>query len=145
MIVLDTNVVSELMRNEPDERVVEWVDHYPADDVFVTAVTAAELLYGVERLPDGRRKSSLMVKVAELLAEDFQGQVLPFGIAAAAHYAQISAARERGGRPITMVDAQIAAVCLHHNAHLATRNTKDFIDTGVRVLNPWDDTESLST
>jgi predicted nucleic acid-binding protein len=138
VIVLDTNVVSELMRNVPDESVVGWVDQYPADGVFVTAVTAAELLYGVERLPDGRRKGSLMVKVAELLAEDFQGQVLPFGIAAAAHYTQIAAARERGGQPISMADAQIAAICRHHNAHLATRNTKDFIDTGVRVLNPWD-------
>lgn len=138
MIVLDTNVVSELMRSEPAERVVEWVDQYPADDVFVTAVTAAELLYGVERLPDSRRKSVLMVKVAELLAEDFQGRVLPFGIAAAARYAQISAARERVGLPISMADAQIAAICRHHNAHLATRNTRDFVDTGVRVLNPWD-------
>ncbi|MGH3858977.1 type II toxin-antitoxin system VapC family toxin [Actinokineospora sp.] len=137
MIVLDTNVVSELMRVVPDESVVAWVDQYPAGDIFVTAVTAAELLHGVERLPDGRRKSVLMVKVAELLTQDFQGQVLPFGIAAAAHAAQLSAVRELGGKPISMADAQIAAICLHHNAHLATRNTKDFIDTGVRVLNPW--------
>ena len=138
MIVLDTNVVSELMRNMPDENVVQWVDRHPVNDVFLTAVTAAELLFGVERLPDGHRKGVLMVKVAELLAEDFDGRILPFGTAAAAHYAQVSAARERDGRPISMADAQIAAICLHHNAGLATRNIKDFIDTGVRVLNPWD-------
>ena len=143
MIVLDTNVVSELMRNLPNERVANWVDQHPASDVFLTAVTAAELQYGVERLPDGRRKSVLMVKVAELLADDFHGQILPFGSMAAAYYAEISAARERGGHPISMADAQIAAICRHHKADLATRNTKDFVDTGIRVLNPWD-TESQS-
>lgn len=137
MIVLDTNVVSELMRQAPDDSVVSWVDQYPAGDVFITAVTAAELEFGVARLPAGRRKKALMIKVAELLAEDFQDQILPFGVDAAAHYAEIAAQREREGRPISMADAQIAAICRRYNAHLATRNTKDFADTGVHVLDPW--------
>jgi len=140
VIVLDTNVVSELMRPVPADDIVSWVDQYPAGDVFITAVTAAELQYGVARLPDGRRKAMLAIRVVELLDEDFQDQILPFGRAAAAHYAQIVAAREQGGRPISMADAQIAAVCRHYDARLATRNTKDFIDTGVPVLNPWDPT-----
>lgn len=137
MIVLDTNVISELMRSAPDDRVVTWVDQYPARDVFITAVTAAELQYGVTRLPDGRRKAVLEIRVAELLAEDFESQILSFGVNAAAHYAQIVASREHEGRPISMADAQIAAICRHHKAELATRNIKDFADTGVPVHDPW--------
>jgi toxin FitB len=137
VIVLDTNVVSELMRKAPDERVADWVDQYPAGDVFITAVTAAELQYGVARLPDGQRKAVLTIKVAELLGEDFQDQILPFGVNATAHYAQIAAEREQAGRPISMADAQIAAICRHYDAELATRNIKDFTDTGVHVHDPW--------
>lgn len=139
MIVLDTNVVSELMRPELAAGVVAWVDRHPAGEVFVTAVTAAELLYGVARLPDGSRKATLTVKVRELLDDDFAGRVLPFDAGAADHYADIVVSRERGGRPVSMPDAQIAATCRRHGADLATRNVKDFTDTGVRVLNPWDD------
>lgn len=137
MIVLDTNVVSELMRQAPDDGVVSWVDRFPVGDVYLTAVTAAELRYGVARLPDGRRKKGLMIKVAELLAEDFQDQILPFGGYTAAHYAEIAAAREQAGSPISMADAQIAAICRYYGAQLATRNIKDFADTGVQVLDPW--------
>ena len=138
MIVLDTNVVSELMRQAPEANVVSWVDQYPPDDVFITAVTAAELQYGVARLSDGRRKTVLTTKVAELLTEDFRDQILPFGGDEAAHYAQIAASREHDGRPISMADAQIAAICRRYRARLATRNIKDFVDTGVHVRNPWD-------
>lgn len=138
MIVLDTNVVSELMRQAPAESVVSWVDRYPAEDVFITAVTAAELQYGVARLPDGHRKTVLATKVAELLTEDFYDQILPFGGDEAAHYARIAAWREHGGRPISTADAQIAAICRHYCAGLATRNLKDFVGLGVRVCDPWD-------
>ncbi|MFC0545019.1 type II toxin-antitoxin system VapC family toxin [Kutzneria chonburiensis] len=142
MIVLDTNVVSELMRQSPDERVVRWVDRYPADEVFITAVTAAELSYGVARLPEGQRKSTLAAMVSELLAEDLYGQILPFDGGAAQYYARIATAREELGRPISMADAQIAAVCRQYAACLATRHTKDFDDTGVMVLDPWSARES---
>jgi toxin FitB len=137
VIVLDTNVISELMRSTPDDRVVNWVDQFPPGDVFITAVTAAELQYGVARLPDDRRKAVLAAHVAELLAEDFESQILPFGVNAAAHYAQIAATREQDGRPISMADAQIAAICRHYDAELATRNTKDFLGTGIPVHDPW--------
>jgi predicted nucleic acid-binding protein len=143
VIVLDTNVVSELMRQVPNDEVVRWVDRYPADEVFITAVTAAELAYGVKRMPDGHRKTTLSVKVSELLTEDFQGQILPFDGVAAAYYGEIAAAREQQGSPISMADAQIAAICRRFAACLATRNIKDFVDTGITVLNPWGDAEEL--
>ena len=137
MIVLDTNVVSELMRQVPNDEVVRWVDRYPADEVFITAVTAAELAYGVERMPDGQRKNTLAVKVSELLDEDFRGQILPFDGVAAVHYGEIAAAREGQGSPISTADAQIAAICRRFVGCLATRNTKDFAGTGIALRNPW--------
>lgn len=137
MIALDTNVISELMREDPAADVVAWVDRHPPDEVFVTAVTAAELLYGVARLPDGRRKTILTHKIRELLDDDFDGQMLAFDRHAASFYAQIVASRERNGRLISMPDAQIAAMCRAHDAGLATRNVKDFADTGVTVVDPW--------
>lgn len=137
MIVLDTNVVSELMRRDPDRNVVAWVDQYPADQVFLTAITAAELLYGIARLPEGSRKNVLAARTRELLAEDFVDRVLAFTSDTAGHYAKIVAARECRGRPISMADAQIAAICRLHGADLATRNVKDFADTDLRVVDPW--------
>jgi len=137
VIVLDTNVVSELMRMAPEPRVATWVDRFSASDVLVTAVTAAELMYGVARLPDGRRKRELRLKVEGLLSEDFQDQILPFDAPAATHYAEIVAFRERTGRPISMADAQIAAICRNWSAGLATRNVDDFANTGVDAVNPW--------
>lgn len=138
MIVLDTNVVSELMRTRPELGVVSWVDGFPAAEVLLTAVTAAELMYGVARLPDGRRKRGLHTKVEGLLAEDFRNQILPFDAGAAVHYAEIVASREQAGRPISMADAQIAAICRNWRARLATRHVDDFADTGVDAVNPWD-------
>lgn len=138
MIVLDTNVVSELMRKAAEPRVVSWVDGFSAADVLVTAVTAAELMYGVARLPHGRRKRELRIKVEGLLTEDFEDHILPFDAPAASHYADIVSSRERGGRPISMADAQIAAICRHWSAGLATRNVDDFVDTGVDAVNPWE-------
>jgi len=138
VIVLDTNVVSELMRKDAAAEVVAWVDRHPGDQVFITAVTAAELLYGVTRLPDGRRKQALAAKVRALIDEDFEDQVLPFNNDSAHRYAEIVASRERLGKPINMADAQIAAICRQYNLGLGTRNTKDFADTGIRVFNPWD-------
>jgi hypothetical protein len=138
VIVLDTNVVSELMRKDAAAEVVAWVDRHPGDQVFITAITAAELLYGVTRLPDGRRKQVLAAKVRDLIDEDFEDQVLPFNSDSAHHYAEIVASRERVGKPISMADAQIAAICRQYDLGLGTRNTKDFADTGIRVFNPWD-------
>ncbi len=137
MIVLDTNVLSELMRPLGDPRVLAWVDEQEAGDVYLTAVTTAELRYGVWRLPDGRRKSDLFLRVQRTVAEEFAGRVLPFDDDASAQYADIVVGREQRGLAISMADAQIAAICRCHTASLATRNTKDFAHTGIDVIDPW--------
>ncbi|BBX96690.1 type II toxin-antitoxin system VapC family toxin [Mycobacterium lacus] len=137
MIVLDTNVVSELMRHAPEPAVVSWVDGFSAADVVLTVVTAAELMCGVARLPEGSRKRELHTKVEGLLTEDFRDQILPFDAQAATHYGEIVAAREQIGRPISMADAQIAAICRCWSAGLGTRNVDDFADTGIDAVNPW--------
>jgi predicted nucleic acid-binding protein len=138
MIVLDTNVVSELMRPEPRPGVIDWVDSQPAGDLYLTATTVAELLYGIARLPDGRRKARLAEQVEAMIDDDFDRRVLPFDLPAAPHYADIATQRELLGRPIGAADAQIAATCRSHGATLATRNVKDFDATGVTVVNPWE-------
>jgi len=137
MIVLDTNVVSELMRRRPDAAVLGWVDAADPRELALTAVTAGELLHGVARLPNGARRRRLTAAVHDLLVEDFDGRVLPFDGAAAVHYGGLVAARERDGRPISIADAQIVAICRHHGAALATRNARDFAATGVEVVDPW--------
>jgi toxin FitB len=137
MIVLDTNVLSELMRRRPATRVVRWVDEQDAGGLAITAVTVAELLYGVARLADGARKAKLAAAVDALVREDFAGRVLPFDVAAAAHYAEVVAERERQGRPVSVSDGQIAAICRRHGAALATRNVRDFEATGIAVGDPW--------
>lgn len=138
MIVLDTNVLSELMRRRPTARVVSWVDEQDASALATTAVTVAELLHGVARLADGARKTKLAAAVDALVREDFSGRVLPFDVATAAHYAELVAGRDRNGRPISVSDGQIAAICRCHAAALATRNVRDFDATGIAVLDPWD-------
>jgi predicted nucleic acid-binding protein len=137
MLVLDTNVVSELMRLQPDGRVIAWLDGQPAADLHLTAVTVAELRYGVARLPDGSRRRALDAAVAAMIDEDLGGRVLPFDRAAAVDYGAVVVERERAGRPIGQADAQIAAICRVHSAILATRNLRDFDRTGVGVLDPW--------
>jgi predicted nucleic acid-binding protein len=137
MIVLDTNVISELMHPRGEPRVVAWADEQQAGEVYLTAVTTAELRYGVARLPDGRRKTDLADRIRRTLEEDFTSRILPFDDNAAAHYADIVMHRERRGLPISMADAQIAAICRHHDAGLATRNTKDFAYTNIDVIDPW--------
>ncbi|WP_349607437.1 type II toxin-antitoxin system VapC family toxin [Cupriavidus sp. DF5525] len=137
MIVLDTKVLSELMRGQPKPAVVDWLDRQAQDSLVITAVTVAELLYGIARLPDGRRKTGLQEAALQMLDQEFEDRVLPFDEDAAVHYAALVAQRERAGCPISMADAQIAAICRHHAAALATRNTKDFEGVGIVLANPW--------
>lgn len=137
MIVLDTNVLSELIRSRSEARVVEWVDKQDAGILAITSITVAELLYGVARLTDGARKAQLSSAVRGLVRDDFSGRVLAFDGLAAEHYAELVAERERQGRPVSIADAQIAAICRHHGATLATRNTRDFDATGIGIVDPW--------
>lgn len=138
MIILDTNVISELARINPEPNVVTWLDSLPAAEMATTAITAAELLYGVARLPDGRRRAALAETIEALINDDFRGRVEPFDSLAAQQYATVVVGREKKGRPISTADAQIAAICRVHSATLATRNTGDFTDTGIDLINPWD-------
>jgi toxin FitB len=137
VIVLDTNVVSELMRQQADPEVISWLDRQSADDVWLTAVTLAELIYGIGRLPDGRRKALLAVALDAMVRDDLDHRVAPFDAIAASHFADIVIGRERSGRPVSAADAQIAAICRSHGAVLATRNVADFDATGVEIVNPW--------
>ena len=136
MIILDTNVVSELMRPEPEPGVTNWVRDRDRRELCTTAITFAEVRYGIARLPDGRRKRVLLAAADEIFS-DFADQVLPVDSVAAEHYAAIASRRERAGKPISGFDALIAAVCRSHGATLATRNVSDFDDTGIETLNPW--------
>lgn len=137
MIILDTNVISELTRAVPEPGVISWLDSLPAEETSITAITAAELRYGVCRLPDGRRRNELSEAVHALISADFRGRVEPFDVLAADQYAVVVAERERTGRPISTADAQIAAICRTLDATLATRNTSDFAHTGVNLIDPW--------
>jgi predicted nucleic acid-binding protein len=138
MIVLDTNVLSEFMRVEPENRVLAWVDALPATDLAVSAVTVAEILHGIARLPSGKRKQKLEAHAMAMLEEDFAGRILPFDAHAAVEYATLVAECEAKGRAAAMADAQIAAICRAHGAPIATRNVKDFELCEIEVINPWE-------
>jgi toxin FitB len=142
VIVLDTNVISELMRSEVNATVLGWMDAQVEDDLFVTAVTVGEILYGIARLPDGKRKSDLYAAAAETLDVDFTDRILAFDRGAAEHYGHIVSLRERNGRPISMADALIASTCLSYSASLATRNIADFEGVGLELINPWNAIET---
>ncbi|MDR2013443.1 MAG: type II toxin-antitoxin system VapC family toxin [Rhodanobacter sp.] len=137
MIVLDTNIASELMRAWPEQRVLAWLDAQTSGDLFLTAISVAEILWGVARLPDGKRKQRMLEAAQTMFMEDFHERLLAFDEHSAVQYAQVVARRQSIGRPISMADAQIAAICLHHQAALATRNLKDFEAAGLDLVNPW--------
>jgi predicted nucleic acid-binding protein len=136
VIIVDTNVVSELMKTDPSPRVQGWVRERDRRELRMTAITVAEVLYGIERLPRGKRKIAIRRDALEVFGR-FADEILAFDAAAALLYAEIVDRRDRLGAPISGYDAQIAAICRTHGATLATRNTKDFENTGGEVLNPW--------
>lgn len=139
MIVLDTNVLSELMRPTPAMAVLRWVTERPSTSLFTMTVTQAEILFGLALLPDGRRRSDLLAAAEQMFVEDFDGRVLPFDTAAATAFASIAAGRRRQGKPTGAFDAQIAAIAQSRGAALATRNVADSLDCGPLVINPWKD------
>ncbi len=136
MIVLDTNVLSELMRASPAPAVISWLGQQPALELCTTAVSVAEIRYGLARLPRGRRRSQLS-KGADEVFQAFADQVLPFDAEAARDYADIVIERDRAGLPISGFDAQIAAICRSQGARLATRNTADFAALGLDLTDPF--------
>jgi toxin FitB len=135
--LLDTNVLSEMLRTAPSLDVVRWLAAEPVQTLYVSAVTQAEMVLGARLLPAGKRRLALQDALAAMFEEDFARRVLPFDSAAVPHYAEIVAVRRAAGRPVAQFDAQIAAIAACHKAQLATRNTADFEGCGLTLVNPW--------
>ena len=137
IIVLDTNVISELMRDNPDQMVVDWFDAQHTNSLSITTITQAEILTGIELLPHGRRKNNLFQLADYFFSSIFIGRVLVFDSNAASAYAEIFAQRQTLGRPISQSDCQIAAIARSHGAAVATRNITDFEQMEIELINPW--------
>ena len=137
MVVVDTDIVSELMRSEPNPSVLTWLDRRPTRELFVTAVTEAEILAGIAFLPMEARRRGLAEAAGHAFGGLFAGRVLPFDSAAARVYAEIAAMRRAAGRPLALADGQIAAIARSRNMAVATRNVRDFEDMAVEVVDPW--------
>ena len=139
MIILDTNVLSALMRTVPDAHVVAWLDRQPAESVWITCITLFEAYLGLALLPSGRRRRTLEAAFARLLQEDLENRVLDFDSAAATEAASLAAARQKNGRPVDLRDTQIAGIALARRATLATRNVRHFRDLRILIVDPWAD------
>ena len=135
--VLDSNVVSELVRERPNPGVFTRLGALDDSAWHITAITEAELRHGLALLPTGRKKTRLATAMQALLSQDFAGRILPFDSAASAYYAEIMVLRSKAGKPLQVQDAMIAACCLSHVATLVTRNTRDFEGLGLAMVNPW--------
>ncbi len=136
-VLLDTNVVSELIRKSPDPAVAAWAAGHALEDLFFSAVGEAELRYGAAILPAGRRRESLVSDIQRMLSDAFDDRVLPFDSRAARAYADIAAMRRSAGRTVPPADCQIAAIARSRNMAVATRNVRDFDDTDIKVVDPW--------
>ena len=137
MFLLDANVVSELLRPSPDPAVEAWVGDRPATDLYFSVIGEAELRYGVAIMPAGRRRAALASAIDAILLEDFAERILPFNSGAARAYAEIASGRRYAGRLVGEADCQIAAIALARGMAVATRNVRDFEDTGIEVVDPW--------
>lgn len=137
MILLDTNVLSELMKARPDPAVVGWLDRHPLASVWISSISVMELHFGLELLDAGRRKSELRAALDRLTSATFGERVAPFDATAAVAAGRLAAARRRGGSTVDHRDTQIAGIALAHGAILVTRNPRDFADLGIDVANPW--------
>ncbi len=137
MIILDTNVVSELMRPVPDEAALRWLLTTPSEDLCTTTIAQAEILAGIALLPAGRRRDAFSLAAAEAFADFSAERILAFDELAATEYASIFAERRSSGRPMQPFDAQIAAIARSRGGVLATRNVRDFLDCGIALINPW--------
>jgi predicted nucleic acid-binding protein len=141
VIVLDTNVLSALMQQQPDAQVVAWLDKQPAESIWISSITLFEARYSLALLAAGQRKSLLQERFDQLLQDDLENRVLLFDANAATQAAQVAAERKARGRPVDMRDTFIAGIALARRATLATRNTRHFDDLSVPVVNPWTDSE----
>lgn len=138
MLILDTNVISELMKPVVSTTVEAWCISQSRETLYITTITQAEILYGIAILPDGARQQRLQGLAQAMFQVDFAGKILSFDSESAEYYATITAYCRKQGKPISQFDAQIAAICRCHQAILATRNTDDFADCGIDIINPWE-------
>ena len=138
MIVIDTNILSALMREVPDPAIVEWLDHQAAESVWITSISVFEARFGLALLPKGKRRQTLESAFNSLMVEDLEGRILDFDQPAAEAAAQLAALRQRKGQTIDMRDTQIAGIVIARRAELATRNVKHFSDLDIHVINPWE-------
>lgn len=137
MFILDTNVISELMKPAPSEAVLSWMAVPSKAEIYCTSISQAEILYGIMLLPVGKRRTNIEMAAKGMFREEFGGRILPFGSDAAAVFASIASSRSRAGRPISAFDAQIAAIAITAKAALVTRNVNDFLHCGLNVIDPW--------
>ena len=138
MIILDSNVVSEIMRPRPDERILRWLDRQPRSSLWITSVTVFEIRFGLDAMPAGKRRTALMDSFERWLVEVVQQRIANFDEAAARRGAELAAERQRAGRPGELRDTMIAGIVLASHATLATRNVKHFEDIAASVVNPWE-------
>jgi predicted nucleic acid-binding protein len=138
MFVLDTNILSAMMQLRLEPEVAAWISTQPAELLFTTSLSQAEVLSGLAIMPNGRRRSDLEAAARIMFVEDFDGRVLPFDMKAAAAFADIFATRRRAGRPASAIDLMIASVARSHGASIVTRDTSGFEDCGVPLVNPWE-------
>lgn len=139
MLVLDTNILSEIMRPEPDRRIADWIVRQPSETLFTAAICQAEILSGLAIMPSGRRRTDLEQAARLMFVEDFDGRILPFDSEAASAYAELFAARRRIGRPSGTIDLMVAAIAHVRGASVVTRNVADFEGAGLAIVNPWDE------
>jgi predicted nucleic acid-binding protein len=142
VILLDTNVVSELMKPQPNGAVVSFIENQSIQTLFVPSLVVAEIHYGIRRLPSGHNRDNLTKAFTDFLEAGFGERVLGFDIRAAEGYATVRMRREQGGRPVQVQDALIGGMALTHGATLATRNIADFEDSGVAPVDPWNEGQS---
>lgn len=138
MIVLDTNIISEMMKKAPSLRVVSWLDNQDVTQLFVSTITISEISYGIASLPKGKRKHAIEVAFHKVIQEAFKYRVLSFDEPAASIYGEIMGHRKTLGRPMSILDGQIAAIAISQNATLATRNIRDFSGCDLELINPFD-------
>ena len=139
MILLDTNVISAVMMPAPPGRVLRWLNERETAGLYLSTITLAEIGYGLRVLPDGKRRRDLEDRFARFIAEGFEQRILPFDEAAALIYGEIMAHRKGLGRPLGVLDGQIASIARAHGLAVATRNTRDFEECGLELVNPFDD------
>jgi toxin FitB len=137
MILLDTNVVSEPMRQRPDRQVQDWLDDQAIETLYLSTISLAELLLGIESLPTGRRRRALAAALGEQIASLFEGRIIPFDVTAAEAYAKVVTHARRQGYEISVTDGQTAAVAASHNLKVASRDETPFQAAGLEVINPW--------